>query len=52
MIFLFAPGFVNLVIILAIALREQFTFRRVVPMLDQIDAKIVVYGLLAIYSLW
>jgi hypothetical protein len=40
MIFLFAPGLVNLVIILAIALREQFTFRRFVPMLDQIDAEI------------
>lgn len=41
MIFLFAPGFLNLVIILTIALREQFTFRRAVPMLDQIDAEIV-----------
>lgn len=36
MIFIFAPALGSLVLILAIILREQFTFRRSVPMLDQI----------------
>jgi hypothetical protein len=40
MIFLFAPALGGLAVILAITLREQFTFRRSVPMLDQIDAEL------------
>ena len=40
MIFLFAPALVSLVLILAMILREQFTIRRSVPMLDQIHAEV------------
>ena len=40
MIFLFAPALVSLVLILAMILREQFTFLRSVPMLDQIHAEL------------
>lgn len=39
MIFLFAPALGSVAVILAIILREQFTFRRSVPMLDQIHAE-------------
>lgn len=40
MIFLFAPALVSLALILAMILREQFTFRHSVPMLDQIHAEL------------
>jgi hypothetical protein len=41
MIFLFVAALGSLVLILTITLREQFTFRRSIPMLDQIHAELV-----------
>jgi hypothetical protein len=40
MIFLFAPALVSLALILAMVLREQFSFLRSVPTLDQIHAEL------------
>lgn len=40
MIFLFAPALVSVAVILAITLRELFTFHEPLPMLDQIAAEL------------
>jgi hypothetical protein len=40
MIFLFAPALASVAVILAITLRELFTFHEPLPMLDQIAAEL------------
>ncbi len=40
MIFLFAPALASVAVILAITLRELFTFHQSVPMLDQINEEL------------